>query len=175
MMRTRNHTAGFTLIEILVSFALSAVVFVVVSTILATLFLSNTKGKKQEKFEQVKNDLFVELTNSIRWGKNVIIDESGKTITVINDTATDTYSYNGTSLLKNGKTLGSKDVDVYSFTVTEFFTVPVDPSILPPDPQAGHSPNPGVKMQIGLRDKSDGVTTDALDLFVAHRRTETKQ
>jgi len=62
---------GLTLIELLVTLGVSGLVFVVVGSIIGILFTTSTRDKRLEVFEQVKNDVAAELSNTLRWGQVV--------------------------------------------------------------------------------------------------------
>lgn len=62
---------GISLIELLLAIALSAIIFVIASSIMMGVARSNLNSRRQENFEQVKNDVQNELVNSIKWAKEV--------------------------------------------------------------------------------------------------------
>jgi len=66
---------GISLIEILLSMALFAIIFLVASSIMLGIVRSDAKSRRQEIFEQVKNDVQSELVNSIKWAKEINLDQ----------------------------------------------------------------------------------------------------
>ena len=69
---------GLTLIELLVTLGVSGLVFVVVGSIIGILFTTSTRDKRLEVFEQVKNDVAAELSNTLRWGQVVDCSQMGR-------------------------------------------------------------------------------------------------
>ncbi len=157
---------GFTLIELLVAMTLAGFIFVISSTVLFTIFRSDTRSRKLEKVEQVKNDLFVELSNEIRWAKGVSIDSGASTLKITDAEDKETvYAFSGSSLTKNGQKITPNSVAITKFDLEEYLTVPANVT--------GHSPYPGVKVEVEFLDQVTGLTADTLKLFVAMRKTDT--
>lgn len=148
-----KNQKGFTLIEILLALTLSSFVFVIVSTLIMTLFTANTKSRRSESLQQVKNDLFVELSNSIRWAKVINIDQASNSLVL--DAAT--YTLNNGAIYKNGAVLTPGNVEVTSFEMREAVTV---------------AEYPGVELTIEFENKVNGLNSEIVNIFVANRKVE---
>lgn len=142
---------GFTLIELLIALTMSGMIFIAVSSLLVTLLNSNTKSRRQEVFEQAKNDIFVELTNSVRWGEVVNYDGVELAVDEI------VYKLDGSSILKNGEAFTSSGVEITRFEVTD---------------RSGVDGLTSFFIEIGMRDRNFNINQDTLTLVVSQRRTE---
>jgi prepilin-type N-terminal cleavage/methylation domain-containing protein len=141
---------GFTLIELLVAIGISSVVFMIVGSVLALFVAQNTKSVRQEAFEQVKNNLAVELSNSIRWGNEISYGLGSLVVDGI------TYDLTGGTINKNGSSLISSNVVVTRFEI------------------ADKSTNPELKsfeIDIEFTDRNYAVYRDQMHLVVSQRKT----
>lgn len=105
---------AFSLIEILVGLAVSAAIFVIVTTLVVNIFSSSVKGRQNEMLEQVKNDLSAEFGNSVRWADSISY-VSG----LLQIDSTDYRLKNG-RLFKGTQALTPEEVEITNFVVTEF-------------------------------------------------------
>jgi prepilin-type N-terminal cleavage/methylation domain-containing protein len=142
---------GFTLLELTVAISLSSIIFMVVGGLLAFAIDRNSKNQRQELFEQVKNDLAADLTNSVRWSKNVEAD-SGH----INVDGT-VYMLRDGKIFKNGQSLVPEGVVVAEWEVVDRTRKPGLVSL---------------EIRIKMHNKAFSVAEDTLRLVVSQRRTE---
>lgn len=111
---------GITLIEILVAMGLSAVVFLIVSTLIVTILNSNTKSQRQELFEQAKNDIQSEISNQVRWAEFVEFTPGNMGEIKVNPSNV-TYNVDAEGrLMKNNIAITPEDIKVTRFTVENF-------------------------------------------------------
>ena len=142
---------GFTLVELLIAMGMAAFIFVTVSSFLVTLLSSNTKSRRQEAFEQVKNDLAAEFSNSIRW--------AGTITTTINDMTVDDTHYElvGGRIVRNSEAITPENVEVIEFTVADLSATASLASL---------------RIEVLMRDANYGLTQDRLTLTVSQRQTK---
>lgn len=146
---------GFTLIEVLMALGLSSLVFVLVSSLLVTLLTSNSKNRRQEVFEQVKNDLFVELSGAVKWGEEVEVGgtEGARELTVDGVV----YRVEGERLTRGGEPLTPGGVVVKSWEINEY----------------GARPDyAGLEITVEMEDRSFSLAKDQLRVVAAQRKTE---
>ena len=105
---------GVTLIELLIGIVIAAIVFVVASSFVASLFGVSTKQKQLEALEQVKNDIQSDITTNIKWATDSISFADG-----VLETDGVVYELADGVLLKDGVSLTSDDVIVNSFQVVK--------------------------------------------------------
>jgi len=149
--RELKNIKGFSLIELVVAIALASVVFIIVGSILATFVTQNTKSERQEMFEQAKNDIVMELSNNIRWGKDFVVTED----TLLIDG--NKYHVEDGHFMKNSQNLTMDNVSVKKI---EVFNVSTDPNLV------------GVDMTLVLADRNYPLATDVIHLVVSQRRTD---
>ena len=147
---------AFTLIELVIALGMSAIVFVVVSSLVVMILSTNTKARRQEVFEQTKNDLVVELINNVRWGKQVDVTDNGETDTLTVDSVV--YRLEDGRVTKNGEPISPQSVEITSFDIGDYSA------------QDGLA---GLEIKLGMRDRSFSLLTDTLEVAVAQRRTQT--
>jgi prepilin-type N-terminal cleavage/methylation domain-containing protein len=117
-MKTKQ---GFTLIELLIGIALSGMIFIAVSSVIFILFSSNTRVKQLDTMAQTKNDLQLELSNSIRWAKDISITDAGHTINLItSDDKNIVYRWDTDTLYKDDVALTPKEITVKGFTAADY-------------------------------------------------------
>lgn len=107
-----DRKKGFTLIELLIAVSVSSFLFVLVSSILISLFRSDTKSKQGQTLEQTVNDIRRDLTNNVRWSDVISYDSDS---IKINDII---YGLNGGRFVKGDTPLSHKDIEVSNFKVT---------------------------------------------------------
>lgn len=110
---TKTNRA-FSLIEILIGLAVSAAIFVVVTTLVVNIFSSSAKGRQNEMLEQVKNDLSAEFGNSVRWADSISYVSGVLQIDSIN------YRLKDGRLFKDAQALTPEAIEITNFAVTEF-------------------------------------------------------
>lgn len=114
---------GFTLIELLIALLLASIIFIVVFSLLITVANSNMKSKSQEAFEQTKNDLAVEISNVVRWGKTFSCNHCScdPTSTQNAELTVDgnQYKVNGGAIEKNGARLTPAGVKITKLFVCD--------------------------------------------------------
>lgn len=120
-MKRTNKKSGMTMIELLVGLALSGIIFIASSSLMVSLFSSNVRLKQQETLEQSKSDLIIELSDSIRWARDIIIDETNnRVIITMRDGTNKTFVKNGNQFLKNGEPLTSTAITMTDFRIEEY-------------------------------------------------------
>ena len=141
---------GFTLIELLVGIGMSAIIFVVVGSLLVSILTTNSKGRRQEAFEQVKNDVLGELSNAVRWADEVSL--SGGQLVV------DEVVYEETTgrIVKNGQPLTPAGVRVENFEVRQL---------------SAATDLASVRITADLEDANLAAARDRLTIVVSQRRT----
>ena len=149
----KNSNPGFTLIELLIAVTLSSFVFLIVSSIMFTLFNANLRSIDSENIQQVKNDLFVELSNKTRWAKDISIDTDNDILTLDDQI----YRLENEQIKKNGETITPSSVSVTEFELRSVNTV---------------AEYPGVEISIGFKDRRNGVTLERMRIYVSNRKTE---
>ena len=73
---------GLTLIELLLTIGLSAIIFTIASSVIMGLSRRDLTSRRQEIFEQVKNDVQSELVNSIKWAEEINLQDSNSDGTI---------------------------------------------------------------------------------------------
>lgn len=141
---------AFTLIEIMVAMGLASFVFLITSSLMVTLVNSNNKSKSIEAMEQVKTNLFLELTNSIRWAKTVSLDANRITID-----GPVVYSMQNGMIMRNTESITPSTVRVTGFEVTQYSSMPLYPSY---------------QVVITLEDARFGLVHERLELVVSNRK-----
>lgn len=142
---------GFTLVELLIAMAMSSLIFVVVSSLLVTLLTGNVKSRRQEVFEQVKNDVTGELSGTVRWASKVKALERRLEV---DDTIV--YSVQGGRLVKNGSPLTPDNIRVSDFTVTSLSRTEEYAS---------------VRVEVDMEDVNFPLASDRLVVSVSQRKT----
>ena len=143
---------GFTLVELMIAMTLSALIFVTVSSLLVTILTANTKSRRQEAFEQVKNDLGSEFSSTLRWAQEVVIGEDDS-LTVDGKV----YRADGGRLTKDGQAITPEGVRVESFSVNSL---------------SRSADLTSVKVEVELTDASFNLAQDRLVVVVSQRQTE---
>lgn len=148
-----NSKNGFSLIELLIAISLSGILFLGVSTLMISLFQSNTRVRQIDRLEQTKNDVAIELTNAIRWAKTVSFDTNALVLQTPNST-TNTYKFENNKVFKNDSPITPPDVIVSNFVARNF----------------GASPNlPLVQVSMDIADKQFPTITSHTQFVVSQR------
>lgn len=144
---------GLTLIELLVSMGLAAIVFAVVSSLLVTIFTSSSKNRRQEVFEQTKNDLARELSGAVKWA--------------------DSVSYSGSRLNAGEITYELRDGRIWKGVdaMTPTTMVVTDFAISDLSATAGYA---SLEMVIKMEMSENSLIKDGLRLVVSQRKTSTQ-
>lgn len=150
-MQKKHNQQGLTLIELLIGMTMSAMIFLVSSSLMASLFFSDTKSKHKEILEQAKNDIQSELSNQIRWGQTIAVTPNQLTI----DGAT--YQITNERLYKNGDPLTPSDVVIDNFKVEDYSTLPYLASL---------------RVEVELHHKTNTSAHDTLTLVASQRKLE---
>lgn len=118
---------GFTLMELLIGVILISFIFLGVSTVTIILLNSNARVKQIDHLEQAKNDLQQELTNTIRWAKEITLTGASELTVTHTDGSTSHYQLDASSkrITKNGAPMTSVHVDVVSFEIHDYSRLPV--------------------------------------------------
>lgn len=144
---------GFTLLELIVGMAIAALIFLAVSSLIVLLFSSNTRTKQLDQLAQTKNDLQIELSNTIKWGQDISFTNSPAQISV--DSVV--YRLDSEQIYKN-------DVPLTSFLVRvtnmEIHNYSVNPQYVSLD------------ITVDLEHKNISVVHDQLHFVVSQRPTE---
>lgn len=165
---------GLTLVELLIAMTLASFVFLLVSTLLITVVNTNLKSKRQENFEQVKNDLLMEISNQVRWANLVGVAEvtnelvicNKEDLTVCDPGITNSeeirYRFNTVdgSVEKNGEAITPNNVVITMFKIKSLSGIPGFASL---------------KIDVEMRDRSITTNTDTLNIVVSQRKTRLEQ
>jgi prepilin-type N-terminal cleavage/methylation domain-containing protein len=160
---------GLTLIEVLIAMGVSAFIFILLGSFFSNVVLSNSRQKSQEQFEQAKNDMINDISDTVKWGKVLSCTNcncgSGNppngTLTV--DSAT--YSLTSNQLMKAGTSITPNNV-----TITNFYVCNISAARTK---TAGvwTTDYPSYKITIGLQAKSGAYTyTDSMNFVVSNRK-----
>ncbi|HBC72663.1 MAG: hypothetical protein UX91_C0005G0041 [Candidatus Amesbacteria bacterium GW2011_GWB1_47_19] len=141
---------GISLIELLIAMALAVFVFLLVISMLMTILTANARSSRQETFEQTKNDLQSELTNAVKWGKDISWS-SGQLI--VDGVA---YSRISNVIIKNGQLLTPPQVKITNWTITEL---------------GQGDPNISLRMEIAMENAANSSIKDNMILTVTKRQT----
>jgi prepilin-type N-terminal cleavage/methylation domain-containing protein len=142
---------GFTLIELVIAIALSSVVFMISGSLIAFMVNNNYRNQRQEAFEQVKNDISIELSNAIRWGDKIQYN-SGQMRIDSNE-----YSLSNNKILKNGSALTPDEVVIDSFEINNYSN----------DSSIG-----SYEIIIKMHNGGFSLASDTLNLVVSQRKTD---
>ncbi len=142
---------GFTLIELLLAVSLSGVIFVVVSSLLMFVVTSDLKNKRQEAFEQVKNDMQIELSNAVRWGKEISYSAGELVIDGV------TYRLLDGRMYKNADPITSAGVTIKSFGINNF---------------SNDLRYVSLSIDLEMEDRSYALSNDVLTIVVSQRKTQ---
>jgi len=141
---------GFSLIEILIAMSLSGMVFILVSSMMVLLLTSNSKSQRQESFEQVKNNVLVELSNAVRWSDVVTFTTNSLTAD------SKVYELSGGAIVKNGENITPDDIEVTKFEIKNYSGV------------AGWA---SLEVAIEMKNRNYPLAQDKLRLVVSQRKT----
>jgi len=129
---------GVSLIEMLVAMGMSS------------MLTANARNRRQEAFEQVKNDLTAELTNAVKWAEDVSYASdqitAGETV----------YRMDNGHVTRNGSALNSNEVRVTRFEVTEY---------------GPGEDNLSLNIQIDLEDAMNNSVKDTIKIAASKRLT----
>jgi prepilin-type N-terminal cleavage/methylation domain-containing protein len=150
-VRERFTSNGFTLIELLVAISLSSMVFILVGSFMAFLINRNSRSETTELFEQAKNDLVQEMSNSIKWAKNLSISGNHVVADGVNYTLADGR------IIKNGQPIVPDGVTINSFEVTDYSVT---------------SDLYSLQIRIEMQSTQHPLSKDELKLVVSQRLTE---
>lgn len=143
---------GFTLMELLLALGMSALIFVVVSSLMVTILSSNTKSKRNEVFEQIKNDLVVEFINRVRWAQVVSAEDNASSDVITADA--DRYMLNNGILLRNNEPITPENIEVTRFDVVN---------------KSNIENKAGLEITVSFRDRNFVLLEDVLNIQVAQR------
>lgn len=142
---------GLTLVELLISMALASVIFMIVGSMLAMFVTQNTKSQRQEIFEQTKNDLTQELSNNVRWGKEISL---GSDYLIVDGNE---YRVENGYFQKNGENFSSDKLEITHFEVFDRSTT---------------VELVGAEVMIEMRDRNYPLASDVVRIVVSQRVTE---
>lgn len=119
------------MVELLIGILLTSMIFLAASSLVVTLFTSNTRTKQLDEVQQVKNDLMNELSNAIKWSGTVeVMGNDLMVITFTDDLGnqtTYTYSHDTINDILNKRVdsgpdepIHSSGVKVSTFTIKDF-------------------------------------------------------
>ncbi len=148
------YRTGFTLIELLIALGISSIIFVVVSTVLASIMTANMKSRRMESFEQVKNSLAAEITGSVKWSETVNFTENSL---AANERV---YSLESGRIWKNGEPITPESVKINSFTISNYSTL------------IGLV---GLEVNIEMEDANNALLKDSLKVVISQRKTTVEQ
>ncbi len=167
-----KHNQGLTLVELLIGILLTSMIFLAASSLVVTLFTSNTRTKQLDEVQQVKNDIFNELSNAIKWSATVTVDSVNKlkVVTFADDSGVShsyTYEYDSTTqtLTKQVDTNPAASLHSNKVEVTDFEIM--DRSV---NPAAG-APR-SLDIFIGLRDAQQPTIVEAFRIVASQRSVE---
>ena len=145
----KKTNSGFTLIELLIGIVLSSMVFIVALSLIVSVMNYSSKSKYNQKLEQTKNDLTVDLSTNVKWADKISISGSGNSFTVNNTDGVANYALSGGTLTKNGKPLTSDQVSITDFEVKKHTGV--------------------LEIKIDMESKLRANLRDSLDLILSPR------
>ncbi len=148
-----NKNNGFTLIELLIGITVSALIFLTAGSMISLLFRTDVKTQRIEDLEQTKNDLLVQLSNSVRWAE-VVTFTAGDAGQLTADT--DTYSLSEGRILKTGEAITPSNVNVTKFRVSNF---------------SGDPDLKSIEIQINMESANTATSKDSLNIVVSQRKT----
>lgn len=141
---------GFSLIEIMIAVSLSGMVFILVSSMMVLLLTSNSKSQRQESFEQVKNNILVEISNAVRWSE--VVTFSPNRIT----TDTNVYELSAGAIVKNGEKITPDDIEITKFEIKNY---------------SGVTGWASLEVAMEMRNRNYPLAQDKLRLVVSQRKT----
>lgn len=146
-----NSRRGFTLVELVLGIAVTAIIFIAASSAYVFLIKTGSRFSQTQVLDNAKVDLSQELLSAIRWAGSVTCSSS----LVIDGT---TYAIGPTGLLsKNGQPLTARSVQATSFSCANYSSFP------------GYA---SLQLTINLQDVSVTPARSAvLNLVASQRRT----
>lgn len=114
-------TKGFTLTEMLVFTAISAIVMVVLLSILMDFLRTRERAKKLSALQDVAVYIFNDLTQEIHWSDSIEPEDftSGHILTLVKEEQPPVrYEVIDKEFLKNGEPISLPEIKINSFTVT---------------------------------------------------------
>jgi prepilin-type N-terminal cleavage/methylation domain-containing protein len=146
-----KNRKGLTLLELMVSMSLASMVFILAGSFMAFVVNKNTKNQRTELFEQAKNDLARELTNSIKWAEHIEVTGSG----VVADGAN--FHLASGKIKKNGEDISPDGITVNSFEVKDYSLSPTLSSL---------------QIRVEMQNSTYPLSKDSLRLVISQRKTE---
>lgn len=143
---------GFTLMELLLALGMSALIFVVVSSLMVTILTTNTKSRRAEVFEQTKNDLVVEFINRVRWAETVSVEDLETADVVLADA--DKYLISDGRLFRNDEAITPENIEITRFEVVD---------------KSNIENRAGLDIRVSFRDRNFILLEDILNIQVAQR------
>ena len=143
---------GVSLVELLVVIALSSFIFIIVTSLMASLLTLSSKSRQQQTIATAKNDLLTTISDSVRWGQTFRIDNSvsllqidGKSFQLVNG-----------QVQKDGVPITSSDVQVKDWLVTNYSPLSAYPSL---------------EIRLNLKSQSSPLIKDQLRFVISTRKT----
>ncbi len=142
---------GFTLMEMLLAVGLASVVFGLAGSLTAFIMERNTRDLKQEELEQAKNDLTVELSNAVRWAKDVEVLSDGVMVDGVS------YILDDGKVRKAGEAVTSDDVVINRFEVKNY---------------SATSRRVSLEISVEVSSARSSIYNDSMRIVVSQRQTE---
>ena len=110
-----------TLVELTIAVTIIGSLLMATTITTIGLFTANARVRQVDTLAQSKHDITHELTEQIRWAKNVSIPETNDIITLTtNSNETIQYTIQNGILVKNGTALHSADYEIMSFIAKNY-------------------------------------------------------
>jgi hypothetical protein len=146
-----NNKKGITLIELLIGITLSAAIFVVATSLIASIFTTDTKGRNLQAIAQVKDNIQAELSESVRWGNVILVSPNELTVD------SSIYNLRQGRIYKDNNPLTPESVEIKSFTINDL---------------SANSQYKSLQINVELAYKATVDQTDSFAVVVSQRRTQ---
>lgn len=144
---------GFTLIELLIGVTVSALIFLTAGSMINLLFRTDVKSQRVENLEQAKNDILVQLSNSLRWASSITFS-SGDSAQIVADN--ETFSLSEGKILRNGEPITPNNVKITKFKATNYSS---NPALL------------SLEIQVDLESSTTATSKDSMNIVISQRQT----
>lgn len=147
----RKNTRGLGMIELLLGITMSALIFLVSTSLITTLFRSDTKSRSSQSIDQAKNDIMSELATRIRWAESVTFDGAHLVVDSVS------YRIEGGRMYRGDDPLTPREVTIDGWEVSNYSLV---------DSLASY------EIEIAMHHTTATSLTDSLRLVVSQRQTQ---
>lgn len=144
------------MIELMVSIGLASIVFILAGSFMAFVVEKNTKNQRTELFEQAKNDITRELSNSIKWAETVTMTDGGDGLDTLSVDKS-VFELNSGKLERDHESITPDGVVITGFNVQNFSQSPTLASL---------------QIVVKMQNSSFPLSQDVLRLVVSQRKME---